>query len=535
MSNENLDSELIEKAALEAANSFAREIGVTDIGYVTHLIGNELFLDITVGRKAPIYDRAIREASRKLPVENVFRGLFRLNYQPISKFPESLECKVLQGLLISATRTVAQATKSRTLAGPFVPFQNNEDQKVIQPATQIIHGRRGVGKSTLIRRAVELLQAAQNICVVLDMQAYAQRTDEGVIADVCGDLTAELAKQIQERESKKADLRKVYSQLVSLSNSIIDGQVGSDRISSSLKRIISELSSGLEIDIFVFMDDFHLIHPSLQPRIAHIVHGALKGAGGWLKIAGLSSFLHCYDAQSKLGLQTPGDAQLIALDLTLVAPGTAETHLQSILEGFLRIVGIEKASSVIQEGAFKRLVWASAGVPRDFLQMFSSSIEHARRAARAKVAITDANLSIGEFAQPKMQELEQDAQNEGDKLKRVLSIIEDYCLGTKQINAFLTRQEGSAESQYIQRLSDLRIVHLLHQTITPDRAGERYEAYMLDYSLYTGFRRRPGITEIAPEEGDKGFTASQLRKLPKLKLPEDLFQNKANELHSQEE
>jgi hypothetical protein len=63
-------------------------------------------------------------------------------------------------------------------------------------------------------------------------------------------------------------------------------------------------------------------------------------------------------------------------------------------------------------------------------------------------------------------------------------------------------------------LSDLRLVHLINQSITPDRAGERYEAYIIDYSRFTGFRRRPNVKEMVPDEGQ--FKASELRKLPKI-------------------
>jgi hypothetical protein len=67
----------------------------------------------------------------------------------------------------------------------------------------------------------------------------------------------------------------------------------------------------------------------------------------------------------------------------------------------------------------------------------------------------------------------------------------------------------------VEVLSDLRLVHLIHQTITPHKAGERYEAYLVDYSLFTGFRRRPNIKELLPEDG-KQFKAKELRKLPEL-------------------
>ena len=176
---------------------------------------------------------------------------------------------------------------------------------------------------------------------------------------------------------------------------------------------------------------------------------------------------------------------------------------------------------VIDARAFERLVWANAGVARDFLQMFGRALEHASEKGRRKITLTDANLAIGEFGDQKMHELEQDAQNDKSQLEQCLAFVEKYCLegsrgiGGSKTNGFLIRNDSSAEFRAVQALKDLRLVHLLHQTITPSRAGERYEAYIIDYSRFTGFRRRQNIQEIKPGQG-KQFQAKELRKLPPL-------------------
>ena len=99
-------------------------------------------------------------------------------------------------------------------------------------------------------------------------------------------------------------------------------------------------------------------------------------------------------------------------------------------------------------------------------------------------------------------------------LRSALEDIEEFCLGDKQVNAFLVRSEESKEREIVRDLADLRMVHLIHQSITPSRSGERYEAYILDYSIFTGFRRRKGIREMLPDESQ--FKASELRALPRI-------------------
>ena len=145
-------------------------------------------------------------------------------------------------------------------------------------------------------------------------------------------------------------------------------------------------------------------------------------------------------------------------------------------------------SRVLPAAAFRRLVWATAGVPRDFLQMFARAIEHAHRAKHASVTLSDVNSAIGEFGQQKTDDIIHDARNEADKLTKFLARLEKACLDDHKVNAFLIRSEASEERALIHALSDLRMVHLIHQSITPDRAGERYEAYIVDYSIFTGFR-----------------------------------------------
>ena len=501
----------MEQAQDEATGLFAQSLGLPDVPAAVDRVGTEEFLKFRVGRHAPVYEHALRETLMRLPDSNPFQGLLGLTIDPPSQFPDSIEADVLRGLLARSTRPVSGQQTPHVFPGQYVPFQNHEETQAIQPATHLIVGRRGVGKTTLISRAKELLERSRSLPVVLDMQPY-RSSDDSVLVDVLTDL----AKKIVEGAHKKyPQAVKATGKLNQFANDLFTGVTSLDRASAALRRAISDLTTTVDAEVFVFLDDYHLVHGDQQARVAEAIHGGLKGARGWLKVAGLRSLLRVYDPTTKKGLQSPGDAQVISLDLTLVDPKAAEEHLRRILMNFLRLVGVDNLSIAIAEKAFHRLVWANAGVPRDFLQMFSKSIEHAKRAGRKRVELSDANLAIGEFGKQKMAELEEDARNDQNRLKRALAVIEALCLEsqTKKVNAFLIRSESSDEYRAVQTLSELRLLHLLHQTITPHRAGEQYEAYMLDYSLFTGFRQRRNIHEMLPEDG-RQFKAKELRKLP---------------------
>jgi energy-coupling factor transporter ATP-binding protein EcfA2 len=503
----------IETAVTEAREIFGREIGVPDVKTRVEEVGNRTFLKFIVGRPGRVYDRALRNTQKRLPSSNPFRGLLNLAYLKQGPFPQSLEADVLQNILTGGTRYVVREPGSEPPLITNVPFQNREDHKIVQPATHLIIGRRGVGKSTLIARAAELLNSAKKLYVVLDMQPFAELCGDALIREVLHEFADRLAESIETRGAVN-DLFIRLKELKSFAGEILKAK-DLPRSIPELNRILKSISAELASDIFFFLDDYHLIEHDQQPKLLNTLHGALKGANGWLKVSGLRTQLNAYDAKTRRGLQVPGDAQLISLDFTLVDPEQAERHLRAILQSFLSVIGVSSSTVVINDEATMRLVWANAGVPRDFLQMFGRALDHAHRASRSKITLTDVNLAIGEAGQRKMDELEQDARNEQNILKDTVAFLETFCLSEKKINGFLVRSEQTPERRGIEVLSDLRLVHLIHQTITPHKAGERYEAYLIDYSLFTGFRRRPGISELLPEDR-KQFKAKELRKLPEL-------------------
>ncbi len=499
----------------EARKIFEKEVGTTGISTRLTSAGNQSFLKFVVGRDAPIYQHSLRETQRALSGHNPFRGKLGLVVKKSEHFPESLEAGALQTLLTRSTRAVSENLADETFSVPYVPFQNREDHQLAQPASHVVVGRRGVGKSTLIKRAAEIIRASSSLVAILDVQAYSLLSGQDLMREVLHDIVNALVED-SARVSSILGVELDLKNLMAVRRDIIDEVITPANAAPRLKRALTEVTKITKGHAFVFLDDFHLLDFDEQPKVLHLVHAALKGANGWLKVAGLRSLINYYSARDRIGLQVPGDAQLIPLDLTLENPEQAESHLRAILENFLKAIGYSVSGTVLPNSAFRRLAWANAGVPRDFLQMFGRAIDHARRNKHTVVTLSDVNASIGESGQRKMDELAQDARNSQGELLATLDAIEKLCLDKDRTNAFLIRSENTEIRTRIHVLSDLRLVHLINQSITPDRAGERYEAYIVDYSLFTGFRRRPGVKEMVPEEGQGQFKAAQLRGLPKI-------------------
>lgn len=517
----DLEDEGVRAAASTALEIFESLVGASNLEARIQEVGPQSFLKFVVGRDAPLYDYALRELQRRLDSDNPFVGLVGIDLAPADRFPTSVEAAALSILLARTTRPVAQGQRPEGFTVPYVPFQNREDHKVAQPATQLIVGRRGVGKSTLIMRARELLAGGPDLTFTLDMQAYSELAGAALQQEVLVDLLRGVHDSATLLERLLGvDLR--LGELVSLQQEVeaIDFEIA--RAAPRIRRAFAEITKVTQGQIYFFLDDFHLIRHEEQPFLLQLLHGIVKGANGWLKVAGLRSLLNYYDPSSRKGLQIPGDAQMVSLDLTLENPQAAEGHLAAILLSFMAAIGYSSYVSVLPEHAFRRLVWANAGVPRDFLQMFARSLEHANKARHASITLGDINIAIGEFGQRKIDEMQEDARNVEGHLRDTIDYLVDFCLSSRErpVNAFLVRTGQSAERTVITTLSDLRLVHLIHQSITPDRAGETYEAFILDYSLFTGFRRKRNVKEMLPEEGEQ-FRASALRQLPK--LPDDFL------------
>jgi len=353
------------------------------------------------------------------------------------------------------------------------------------------------------------------------MQAYQGRSDPNVALEILKEIFGEGIAVTRTHFSDLAvgALEKALTE--------IDTSLGDPLPQERIKQLVPVVRQRVrdfckenQTQLYVFLDDVHLLRDSIQPQILDIVHSVLKATGGWLKVAGVKNLLRLYESSTKTGLQPPHDVQVIPLDLTLVDPSAAREHLARVLNQFLIPCGIKRSGEIIRSRAIDRLVWCSAGVPRDFLWLFDRSVAFAVQHRHSHVGVQEVNLAVGEFGQEKLAELEQDTSDGAPELRDALERLQTAALDQHRSNSFLIRQDTKHGGyKAVQKLVDLRLIHLIHPSITPGKSGDRYEAYLLDYSFYTGLRRRHGLQElkIDPESPPK---YAVLRKLPKIDLDE---------------
>jgi hypothetical protein len=228
-----------------------------------------------------------------------------------------------------------------------------------------------------------------------------------------------------------------------------------------------------------------------------MLHGIVRDANAWLKVAGIRHLSRWFNAQPPTGLQIGHDADEIDLDVTLENPFHAKTFLEKILSGYAEHVGIPAITNVFSTHALDRLVLASGGVPRDYLVLSANAVREAQNREGSRiVGVQDVNKAAGQAAKAKVEELEDDAasdKNAAPALLKGLQALRKFCIEQKNWTYFRIdfkeKEALTTEYSVVQDLTDLRLTHLVERSLSDEReAGRRSEVYMLDLSQYSGQR-----------------------------------------------
>lgn len=269
-----------------------------------------------------------------------------------------------------------------------------------------------------------------------------------------------------------------------------------------LFRDMAKLSDG---DAFLFLDDLYHIRRSDQANIIDYFHRIAKGNNLWLKVGTIRHRTTWYiHGDPPIGLKMGDDADDIDLDLTLEKYGLTKTFLKKILQGFLEDISELTIDNLLTPEAIDRLVLASGGVSRDFLNIFRRSINIARERLQMdpkhhrgqRIGAEDVNNASGEYEASKREELSRDTLDDRSSLETAFEDVRVFCLSIANSNVFLIIKDSTEKWSYdVQELVDLRLIHKINSRITVSgRSGKLYEAYMLDTSQYTGSRTKRNFT-----------------------------------------
>jgi len=340
------------------------------------------------------------------------------------------------------------------------------------------------------------------------MQVYSGRDDDEAIADVFIEIINQISFEADYDENANFLLSALRSTDINL-NQI-------KRLLPQIKRFLAELA-GAQGDLFILLDDFHVVTKELQPKLLDAIYAVARGNKIYLKISAIEAFVRTFDPETSVGLEVPHDVQIIGLDYNLTAPDKATAHIEAILDAHAQYAGIPSIRRLCSSAdVIPRLTWVAAGVPRDALNLFSQAMTKASVEGRQRVTVSNVNVAASENLSSKLRELKADASKSASDLQRFLDRVKDFCVSKKRSNAFLVEIRSDDDLfDKVMKLVNLRFLHVISEGITVGEAGKKYVGLILDYGFYTGIRAAQSVDLFNRQTERPSY--KELRRLPVLR------------------
>jgi len=445
--------------------------------------------------------RILNQTLDSIPEENPYQQHTTLKKRPKSPNERLLLSEVqLLRTVLSENLTVTQHSFEDDFFSRYTVF--GAEEQIKSHGNHIVYGRRGAGKSSLLAFFMHCLRQEKKPYAWVAMQTYSGREDIHVVTEVL----MEVVEQFQKYNIASADLNKARLKLESLAE-----EIDENIVENQLNRLRPKIRKALALiaekygSLFIFLDDVHVIKQ--EPVLLSHLYAICRDNRTFLKISGIEPFVKTYEPSSRQGLEKPYNAQEIRLDYNLTMPEKSKNHIKSILDAYAIYCALPDISYLCGKGVLDRLVWVAAGVPRDALYIFSKAIARSTMKDEKKVSITSINAAASEMAEGKLKDMQQDVFGDSDDVKQIMEKIRLFCVNDKRKNAFIVEiQNENSLFAKIQQLIALRLLHVIHEGITP--AGRRFMALMLDYGF--GIRAARSVDLLEP----KALTSPELRQLP---------------------
>lgn len=501
----------IQRDQTEAIQAFSDIFGIAPDNYIKER-PDGAFLIFEFAEPTPRTFEILGRVNDILPNDNFFKD--RIYATQRRSRPSNVldipEITLLQRE-ISASLTVDKNTFGDDFLDRYMQSVTNLERQIVAQTNHMVYGRRGSGKSSLLAFAMHHLRKKGQPIAWIAIQTYQGRTDPQAIASVLG----EVFETIAEYSTNPTEFFSISNDLNGLAECDDEAEV-EKRISRWTPRLRRALGSVTDPSkaLTIFLDDLHVLGNENQVKLLAAIYSLARGNRTHIKASGIEQLTNLWDGRSRQGLEAPHDVQILKLDHNLTTPDQSKDHIRSILDRHARYCGLPDVQYIAGEDFINRLVLAAAAVPRDALSLFSQAISRSYIRKQKSVSVTSLNGATSEAIEAKLKDMESDiASGDEVEIAEKLEQVKHFCLDEQKSNAFLVKIQNSKKSyKYIQKLVALRLVHILHEGITPHAAGERFVALMLDYGFYIGIRAAKSVKLFPPEP--KALAAKELRKLP---------------------
>ena len=341
----------------------------------------------------------------------------------------------LKKLLAEAARTDEQNAELVLLR--YVELRPGIRAQLLSKRHQLVSGRRGTGKSTLLHVMRTDVRREGTRVAAVDMERFKGRAYPDVLIEILIALLAELKPPFVPRRSiASLSLRRRHRRIVARLRALLadplaverrfrrqsakNGSIGGtaraglahrfadvtlaastarsasqedeesasftllkieilQRLAGEIASLLSDLvkASGSDMSL-VFIDDFNYTQLEDQPFVLDYLHQVCKSTGTWLKIGGVGSRLRPYqDGNPPTGMEPDQDIERLSMDVSLEEFLMAKDFLETVMDKLLASIDMD-IKTLLTDDARNRIVLACGGaVPRDYMTLTSAAADFA--------------------------------------------------------------------------------------------------------------------------------------------------------------
>lgn len=266
-------------------------------------------------------------------------------------------------------------------------------------------------------------------------------------------------------------------------------------IAGTLERITASLPAGR---LWILLDEWSSLPIELQPLLAEFLRRALLAVPGLVvKIAAIEDRSHFRIAipdGDHIGLELGADIMAdINLDDFMIFDNDDGRSLQFFSTLLFRHLSSRTSSESMTNasefviysfgdwGAFRELVRAAEGIPRDAINLAALA---AQKADRRRMGIGDVRAAARDWYQR-----DKEGALKRPEARSLLALIIDEVVGVRKKRSFLLeRGSGGSEDYIIRELYDARILHIIRRGISStDKPSSRFDGFAVDYGCYVDF------------------------------------------------
>lgn len=303
-------------------------------------------------------------------------------------------------------------------------------------------------------------------------------------------------------------------------------------ISKLLEGLVSELNS---TQIVFLLDEWSEIPLDLQPYLAELIKRVFISSNYTFKIAAIpyrSKFRDSIHNEVKLGLEEGGDIFPISLDnryIYEIDKSATKNFYNEILVNHLKQIDLTIFNEVEESKfinyffanqALAEVLIASAGIPRDFINLFILSYNNRINTTQRIVLKNIRNSTTEWYTSDKKEEIEKDKI-----IRHLFEELVNQVIIIKKKTHFLLPQKFS-ENKFIRKLVDLRVLHLRQKGISHRHISNKtYDVYSIDYGSYTSLDiNKTTLNTDYSELISNLSTIDDIRDARSLSIEEDFFE-----------